>query len=641
VPPSTATTTAATMVPVAPTAGALQPLRLDEVAITGGFWADMQQRNGSSSIPHILHWLEKAGWLGNFDAAVDGRLPADRRGREFADSEIYKALEALAWQLALTPDQQLQQDFDAVVARVAAAQEPDGYLNTNYGRPGQAARYSDLEWGHELYCYGHLFQAAAARLRTGHDDTLVDVARSAADHVCATFGRDGLQSICGHPEIELGLVELGRALREPRYIEQASLFVDRRGHRTLADIEWGRSYFQDDVPVRDAHTLRGHAVRALYLASAAVDVAVENSDDELLAAVIRQWRHAVSHRTYITGGMGSQHQDEAFGADYALPPDRSYSETCAGVASVMLSWRLLLATGDESYADMAERTLFNVVAASPALDGRGFFYTNTLHQRTPGFVPDPKELVPRATSALRAPWFLVSCCPPNVARTLASLHGYLATKDDEGLQLHQYASCRISTELAGNRPVTIEVQTDFPRSGEIEIRSVGPAVGSWTLTLRVPSWADGAALTDATGTRTVVPGTVTVIMDNAASVRLTLPMQPRFTFPDPRIDAVRGTVAVERGPLVMCAESVDQHGHADVADIHVDTRRAPTDASDSDSDVLAPRPWASVLGSIEPPADQPWPYAAQPVRPTQVSAADLPLVPYFQWGNRGPGTMRA
>ena len=194
---------------------------------------------------------------------------------------------------------------------------------------------------------------------------------------------------------------------------------------TLTEGEFGRAYFQDDLPVRRATALRGHAVRALYLAAGAVDVAVETGDDALLAAVVRQWEAAVARRTYVTGGMGSHHRDESFGDDFVLPPDRAYSETCAGVASVMLGWRLLLATGEPRFADLVERTLFNVVATSPAEDGRSFFYANTLHRRHRGVAPAPDTDSPRADSGLRAPWFAVSCCPTNVARTLAQLRASL------------------------------------------------------------------------------------------------------------------------------------------------------------------------------------------------------------------------
>ena len=374
-------TARSSVLPVAPSRGRLRPLGLDEVRITGGFWDRRREVNATATLDHCREWMERVGWIGNFSAAVEGRVHRDRRGREFADSDVYKLLEAMAWAADSGADPALDTQIAALTETIARAQEADGYLNTAFGRPGQQPRYSDLEWGHELYCYGHLIQAGVAQARARGEGELAKIARRAADHVCATFGPGGTEGVCGHPEIETALVELARATGEQRYLDQAALFVARRGHRTLADIEFGRAYFQDDVPVRDATVLRGHAVRALYLAAGAVDVAVETGDEDLLAAVERQWEATVARRTYLTGGMGSHHRDESFGDDFVLPPDRAYSETCAGVASVMLSWRLLLATGDPRYADLAERTLFNVVATSPSEDGRTFFYANTLHRR--------------------------------------------------------------------------------------------------------------------------------------------------------------------------------------------------------------------------------------------------------------------
>ena len=428
-------TTRTPSAPVAPSRSRLRPLGLDEVAIRGGFWGDRQAINGAATLTHIESRLESEGWLANFDLAATGSLPAGRRGREFSDSEIYKYLEALAWEIGRTDagaDDDLERRFRRVVERVGAAQEPDGYLDTMVGREGQDERWTALQWGHELYCLGHLFQAAVARIRTRPeaDDGLIDIARRAADLVCREFGADGRDAICGHSEVEVGLAELGRALGERRYIDQAALFVERHGRGSLGEIEWGRSYFQDDVSVRDAEALRGHSVRANYL-SAAADVATELSDAPLLDALRAQWDRTVERRTYVTGGQGSHHQDEAFGDDWELPSDRAYSETCAGIGSIMFSWRLLLATGEAQYADLIERTLFNVVATSPGSDGRSFFYANTLHQRTPGIPADPDATSPRASSSLRAPWFEVSCCPPNVARTVASLAAYVATADDD------------------------------------------------------------------------------------------------------------------------------------------------------------------------------------------------------------------
>ncbi|MGY4741769.1 glycoside hydrolase family 127 protein [Streptomyces sp. ATMOS53] len=628
------------MLPVAPTGGRLRPLGLDEVRITGGFWARRRETNATATLDHCREWMERVGWIGNFRAAVEGRIQRDRRGREFADSDVYKLLEAMVWEPGYDLDPMLTQS-------IAAAQEPDGYLNTAFGRPGQQPRYSDLEWGHELYCYGHLIQAGVAQIRTEGEGELAKIARRAADHVCTAFGRGGIERVCGHPEIETALVELARATGEERYLDQAALFVERRGHGTLADPEFGRAYYQDDLPVRQATVLRGHAVRALYLAAGAVDVAVETGDEDLLAAVVGQWEAAVARRTYLTGGMGSHHRDESFGDDFVLPPDRAYSETCAGVASVMLSWRLLLATGEPRFADLAERTLFNVVATSPAEDGRAFFYANTLHRRRRGTVPSADADSPRAESSLRAPWFAVSCCPTNVARTLALLPAYLATADDHGIQLHQYADAEITTALAGGHGVALSVRTDYPSGGSVTVRVDRSPDRPWTLSLRVPAWTEGAParLVDPDGVRrAVTPGTaaVTRLFRPGEEIRLELPMAPRWIGPDPRIDAVRGTLAVQRGPLVYCAESVDLPDGHEVDAVRVDPSAEPQDGPDGT--VVAPGELAAVPG--EPPED-PWPY--QPYQPHQplgqgtepaAEPTGIVLVPYHSWANRGPSTMR-
>jgi DUF1680 family protein len=609
----------------------LRPVGIGEVTITGGFWADRQVLNGSAIIEHCERWVEAMGWTGNFDAAVEGRLPEARRGREFSDSDVYKLIEAMAWEIGRTGDQDMDRRLRALVDRIAAVQEPDGYLNTKFGRPGQAPRYSDLQWGHELYCYGHLIQAAVARGRTTGRDLLVEIAIRAADHVCATFGPDGIASVDGHPEIEVALVELARFTGEQKYLDQARLFVERRGHGVLGDIEFGAAYYQDDVPVRDAEVLRGHAVRALYLAAGAADVAVDTDDDGLLEAVTRQTLTTLARRTYLTGGMGAQHEGESFGQDFQLPPDRAYSETCAGVAAVLLGQRLLLATGDPTYADAVERTLYNVVATSPAADGRAFFYTNTLHQRVPGTVPDPDVPSPRASSSLRAPWFEVSCCPTNVARTLASLGAYVATVDDDGLQVHQYADCEIRTELPGGEPVDVRVETGYPVDGDIRVEVLEAPDRPWTLTLRVPQWAgDGATLATADGKEEVGPGSasVTRAFRPGDVVRLTLPVSPRWTWPHPRIDAVRGSVAVERGPLVLCLESVDLG--ASVNEVRVDTAVPPQDRGGV--------PHVRV-GTV-PESDPAWPYGTAPADTDRPQMREVPLVPYHSWGNRGPSTMR-
>jgi uncharacterized protein len=616
--------------PVVPGTGALRPLGSDEVRLEPGFWADRQRLGGEVIIDHCRSWMTRLGWVGNFRIAAEGRPLSDRRGREFSDSEVYKLLEALCWEAGRTGAAAPERGVAELTELVVAAQEPDGYLNTCFGHQGPGVRYRDLEMGHELYCFGHLIQAGVARLRTRGEDELVAAARRAADHVCRQFGPDGREGICGHPEIETALAELARATGEERYLEQARLFVERRGRGLLGDHELGPSYFQDDVPVRAARVLRGHAVRALYLACGAVDVAVETGDGELLEAVAEQWRNTVAARTYLTGGMGSRHTGESFGEDFELPPDRAYAETCAGVAAVMLAWRLLLATGESHYADAIERTLYNVVAASPAMDGRSFFYANPLQQRVPGYVVASGAASPHAASGLRSPWFAVSCCPTNLSRMLASLAGYVATVDEGGLQLQQLAACTVRATLPDGRAVGLRVDTGYPWSGAVRVRVEEATGGPWRIALRVPAWADGAELACGDRRRRVGPGYAEMERDwrPGDELRLDLPVAPRWTRPDPRVDAVRGCVAAERGPLVYCVESVDQGPDVRLDEVVVDASAPPADQGGD----------RGLGGAVTLRcAARPLP-VGEPGGPDGTLA--LTLVPYHLWGNRGPAAMR-
>lgn len=674
--------------PVVPR-GPRRGLGVGELRLDGGFWGALQETNAGATLQHCLDWMEQLGWLGNFDRVAEGATGGERPGWQFSDSEVYKLLEALAWEYGRTGDPATGALLGKVVDRVAAAQDEDGYLNTCFGHAGQAGRYTDLSAGHELYVTGHLLQAAVARVRTvGEDDALVDVARRAADHVCREFGADGRGAdgqagICGHPEIEVGLAELGRALDEPRYTEQARLFVERRGRGTLAPIALlSPAYFQDDVPVRDADVWRGHAVRALYLAAGAVDVAVDTQDDDLRAAVERQWTRSVERRTYLTGGMGSRHQDEGFGDDWELPPDRAYCETCAGVASVMVSWRLLLATGEVRYADLIERTLYNVVATSPRADGRAFFYANPLQQREPGADVRPDAVNPRAEGGVRAPWFDVSCCPTNVARTLASWQAYAAFVEevpggssgggssdgvavdggtaDGGVvvSLAQYAAGDLQLSVDDRDPgqpggeLALRVTTEYPHHGRIRVEVTAVPDRPVTLRLRVPHWADSATLTGPDGTTIAVrPGwadAATLALGDL--VTLDLPVAPRLTWPDPRVDAVRGTVAVERGPLVLALESVDLPDGVLLDQVRLDPAVAPRAHGDGAvvRAAVVPLPGGGAGtppfgpggpgGAPEPTSDT---GAPTPASDTGVPAAlDLTLVPYHRWAERGPSTMR-
>ncbi|MET0420001.1 MAG: beta-L-arabinofuranosidase domain-containing protein [Actinoplanes sp.] len=591
--------------PVSPARGALRPVGLHQVRLIGGFWGQRQQVNGTATVEHSLAWLDRAGWTGYFRDPAGGER---RRGREFSDSEVYKLTEAMCWETARPGGTRHDDELAGLVALIAGAQDPDGYLHTAFGRPGQPPRYSEPNFGHELYCAGHLIQAAVAAARTGAAAGLLDVGRRAADHICEAFADKGF---CGHPEVETALVELGRVTGERRYLDQAAAFVARRGHRSLPEHEFGWGYFQDAVPVRDGEVFAGHAVRALYLAAGAVDVAVETGDDDLHRAVARQFDRTLARRTHLTGGMGSRHLDESFGDDFVLPPDRAYSETCAAVATVHLAHRLLLATGDPRYGDVVDRVLHNVIATAVADDGRSFFYAHTLHQRTPAEPPPADRMQLRFGGGARAPWFEVSCCLNNVARLLASLGTYFVTENDEGVQIHQFAPMHI--EAAG---MVLDVDTTYPDGGTVTVTVVEAPAEPRTLTLRLPQWAAGPDEPEGVFRRVFRPG---------EQVRMELPMRPRWTFPDPRADALRGCAAVEVGPLVMCAESVDQEG-VPLDEVQVDTSVAPDSGA--------------VKGRRARPVDAHWPYRSHRITTERPDPVVVALLPYHRWARRGPSTMR-
>src|SRR5688572_15539795 len=405
----------------------LRPLDAAGVRVTGGFWAERLATNRERSIPHGLAQLEASGALGNFRHAArgSGRYVGglDDAGITFPflDSDVYKWLEAVGWELGRAPDDAMAASAGEVIALVEAAQRPDGYLNTFVQLSGREP-YTDLQWGHELYCIGHLTQAAVAWQRAVGDGRLVAVAAGAIGHIEGALGEDGRAAIDGHPEIEMALVELYRTTGEERYLRLAALQVERRGRGLLGTGRMGARYWQDHAPVREAPTMTGHAVRQLYLDSGVVDVATETGDRELLDAVIRRWDDMWASRTYLTGALGSRHRDEAFGDAFELPSDRAYAETCAAIASVMLGWRLLLATGEARFADAIERTLYNAVLPGVGSDGMSFFYTNPLHLR------ERAELTGRTVGS-RQPWYSCACCPPNIMRTLSSFEHLLATSD--------------------------------------------------------------------------------------------------------------------------------------------------------------------------------------------------------------------
>jgi uncharacterized protein len=616
-----------------------------------GFWAARQEVNARVGIPQGPFLLESAGNLHDLRLAA-GRASGEFRGDfPFMDSDVYKWLEAASWQLArLHPDapeaRRLADDVERVIGLVADAQEADCYLNSWFQAGRGAGRYSDLRWGHELYCAGHLIQAAVAHHRATGRDRLLDVARRFADHIDSVFGPPGsgkpIDGIDGHPEVETALVELHRETGERRYLELAGYFVDRHGHGLLG----GEAYCQDRVPVREARNVEGHAVRQLYLLAAVADLATETGDDEMRAAGERVWFAMAATKTHLTGGLGAHHDKEDFGDPYELPTERAYCETCAAIASIQWSWRMALLTGDVRYSDLIERTLFNGFLAGVSLDGESWLYVNPLQVRDGHADPGGDQ------SARRTRWFRCACCPPNVMRLMASLEHYLSSTDGRGIQLHQYAGGTFRGDVSG-APVAVSAHTDYPWHGRITVTiEETPAEQPWTLSLRIPQWCTGFTVqsADRTDNETTFPDDdgwlrLTHTWRPGERVVLELDLEPRLTRADPRVDAVRGCVAIERGPLVYCLEQVDHPGGG-LDDLVIDTSRPVTAKHRPDllggvTTVLASGYRRAIA------ADGWWPYPSRPgdgtegeTRATTSGPLELTAVPYYAWANRRDGSMR-
>jgi DUF1680 family protein len=611
---------------VAPTASAhvrLRPVDARGVVIRDGLLADRQRVNREVTLLRGAEELERAGTLDNFRIAA-GRASGERRGMVFSDTDVYKWLEALAWELGREPSPELERLARGTTELVAAAQEPDGYLNT-WGQVADPTwRWTELEQGHELYCAGHLFQAAVAFARTTGDTTLLDVSGRFADLIDRVFC-DGVETRTdGHPEVELALVELYRQTGRRSYLELADTLVSRRGHGMFADGHFDLDYYQDAEPVRDARSIVGHAVRALYLATGVTDIYAETGERALLDSMFRQWEDLTASKAYLTGGVGSRHYGEAIGDPYELPPDRAYCETCASIASIMWNWRMLLVTGESRFADLLERTLYNGFLSGLSLDGETFFYSNPLQSRN---------------GERRHRWNPVACCPPNIMRLLASLHHYLATASDAGIQLHQYASATIRTTLPDAGPVEVAVETSYPWSGSVAIEVGAGTDAPWTLSLRIPAWARAATL-DGEPVAAGEYATLTRQWRAGDRVVLELDVSPRLTAPNPRIDAVRGCVALERGPIVYCVEQHDLPAGADLADVALDPAADPVDGGSVAQ--LGGLPGVSLAGVLR--ETDGWSRREyrdlREVPAASAAPAQLLAVPYFAWANRAAGGMR-
>jgi uncharacterized protein len=626
------------------------------VTLASGFWGDRQRQNREVTIPHGIDMLEASGTLENLRVAA-GRSSAEYKLPVFRDSDLYKVLEAVAWERAHGADPGQEQFFSSSVELLEAAQEPDGYINSYVQVVDKGHRFGDPAMGHELYCAGHLFQAAVADARTAKGPVgLWPVAERFATMLVEVLRSSQAALVEGHPEVETALAELYRTGGDKRFLELAEDLLGRRGHHSLNWHGFGPVYFQDDVPLEQARSVRGHAVRCLYLLAGATDLYTETGRPELLTSVLSQWEDMVSAKTYLTGGVGSRHRDEAFGDRFELPPDSAYCERCAAIASIMWNWRLLLLTGEARFADLMERTLYNGFLAGIGLDGKSFFYVNPLQARQP---------------MVRSQWHYCACCPPNGMRLIASLEHYLATTSDRGAQLHQYASGRVRGEVGSKGKFEIEVETDYPFGGTVALRAVAVPGGTFEVAVRVPAWAK--SVNASLNSRPVEgpPGPDGYLhyereWSAGDEIVIEFPMQPRIVRPSEDVDSVRGCVAFARGPLVYCLEGCDVPVTGTVEGVSVASGHEPVEIRRFD---VAGQPMVGLKFEAVVRTERGrsrWPYYDEADHGTaghhvqrargderdagdepssrldgaSAATAELRAVPYFAWANRGESDMR-
>ncbi|MEV0792060.1 beta-L-arabinofuranosidase domain-containing protein [Kribbella sp. NPDC050459] len=607
-----------------------------DAQLTGGLLHGWQERNRRATIPHAIAELRKAGNLENLRRLADPSVGPYRGRYPFLDTDLYKTLEGLAYEVGRDDAPAGARAFyDEVVELLEQAQAEDGYLNSYFQDPDQPKQpWSDLGWGHELYNLGHLIQAAVAANRRLSDGRLLTIARRFADLVVRTYGADGEEVVDGHPEVEMALVELYRETGDEDYLTQARLFVDRRGRGKLEHTIFPGEYFQDHVPFRELPSVTGHAVRMAYLAAGAADVHLETGDPTLLAALERLWDDMVATKLYLTGGLGSRHSDEAIGDRYELPSERAYAETCAAIATMQWAWRMFRATGRAKYLDVYETVLYNAYAVGLSADGTAFFYDNPLQRR-----PDHEQRsgAEDGGELLRRAWFGCPCCPPNIIRWMSELQDHLAVARDNVLYLGIYADARITAN-----DLTVKVSTNYPWDGEITLTVENAPPEERTIALRVPAWATEANITPA-GEQ--VDGWAVVRRTFAAGdvVRLTLPMAPRAHGVHPYVDAARGAIAVARGPLVYCVEQQDAAAPVDdlllsPAAVHAATVREQDEHLVLDLTAKVAHPPAAELYPVisEQTTQQP---IQQPAE-SAVGEVPVTLVPYFLWGNRQALAMR-
>jgi DUF1680 family protein len=629
----------------------IQPVPFTAVRVEDEFWAPRIETNRAMTIPYAFRKNEETGRVDNFKIA-GGLMEGSYDGERYNDTDVYKVIEGAAYSLKQHPDPELEKYIDNLVDIIAQAQEPDGYLFTartcDPANPASGTgqdRWSQLAISHELYNVGHMYEAAVAYFKATGKRKLLDVALKNADLVDRTFGPGKLAGTPGHQEIEIGLAKLYRVTRDERYLKLAQYFLDARGRvegfikQYPSDSRWSiyndPAQIQAHKPILEQDEAVGHAVRASYMFSGMADVAALTGNEDYVRAIDRLWDDVVGRKIYVTGGIGARHSRESFGEAYELSNLTAYNETCAAIGNVFWNYRLFLLHGHAKYIDVLERTAYNGLLSGVSLSGDGFFYPNPLSS-------DGKYRFNQG-STQRAPWFGVACCPGNVVRFLPSFPGYVYAFEGDALYVNLFVAGRGDVDMGG-RKVIVRQQTRYPWDGKVKIILGPQPEGEFTVAVRIPGWARGEVIpgdlyrffdkVEARPTLKVNDNEMVLdttdgftrvrrVWSEGDTIALEMPMPVRRIAARKEVAADLGRVALQRGPLVYCAEWPDQPGR------HVLNLLLP------DETPLKPEWRSDLLGGVMVLRGRMQALQADGTFKEQ----DFTAIPYYAWANRGPGEM--
>jgi hypothetical protein len=619
-------------------------LPLSNVTIDGSFWGRYQQLVHESTLSAIYEQLNTRGPLDALRLNWKPGMP--NTPHIYWESDVAKWLEAASYTLARFPDPALDAQVDEVIALLASAQHPDGYLSSYYTVVEPGRRFTNLRDQHELYCAGHLIEAAVAHHEATGKNNLLDIMLRYADLIDTTFGPDDDQKhgYPGHEEIELALIRLYRTTGDERYFKLSRYFIEQRGQQphyfdeeahargdNPADFRHGTyEYNQSHLPIREHTHAVGHAVRGTYLYTAVTELAIATGDESLVKVLKRVADSLIQRRMYVTGGIGSVRQNEGFTRDYDLPNDTSYAETCAAIGLFFWMYRMVNLTGDSYYANVMERALYNGILSGLSLDGKRFFYENLL-------------AVTRGTEKTRFmpyhrhEWFSVACCPPNISRLIASLNRYLYSQGQTEIVVHLYAPGTARFDLGG-QTVVVHQQTDYPWNGEIHLRIELTTPAEFSARLRIPDWCRTYALSvnstpfDAATSQGYL--SISRQWQNGDTITLYLDMPVERVYAHPLVSANRGRVALQRGPMVYCLEGVDNGESVDLIVLPRDAELSAHFEPDLLGGVVVIE--ADALRAVVPEMVDGVPYfQTEP----QYTPLHIRAVPYYAWDNRDSGDL--